>query len=350
MPLWYINRQAVKASLEVKQTARADQDVDRAIESASRTVEGELHRLFYPQLATFELRRPPGGAPVSAFRIDLQLPEQETHLFLDREVNQDLVTADSVSVDGTVIDPSKYTLLPIDGPPHNEIEFRGVSLGLVSGRPVSITGTWGYDNVTEPAGALAAAVGETGTTVDVTDSSRTDVGSLLTVDAERMSVADQALLDTGQTLAAGMTTSQAGRILQVADGSQLHVGETLQVDAERMLIVAIAGNDVTVRRAWDGSVLDTHSIGTAVFAPRRLTVERAVTGTTAATHAQGAAVTRQVYPGPVVAYCLAVAQLEHLNSVSGQQTAPAGHTFGTTLTNARDRAIAACGRGSGGFA
>src|SRR5690606_22447868 len=49
---WYTTRETVKAALDYKETARNDAQVDRAIESASRAVEGLLHRRFYPETAT----------------------------------------------------------------------------------------------------------------------------------------------------------------------------------------------------------------------------------------------------------------------------------------------------------
>lgn len=49
----YATREEVKSALDIKQTARNNDQVDRAIDSASRAVEGLLHRVFYP---TFDTR------------------------------------------------------------------------------------------------------------------------------------------------------------------------------------------------------------------------------------------------------------------------------------------------------
>jgi hypothetical protein len=326
--LWVITRERVKQSLDSKESAANNVQVDRAIEGACRSIEGELGRKFHPQLATYAFPRPRG-----------------CQLFVDAEVDVDLIEVDEVTVDGVAVEG--YILAPIDGPPFTQLEFAARIGGRSSGRPVSIEGLWGYDNVTAPAGALAAALTDSATAVDVTDSSTTGVGSLLTVGTERMAVVERGQLDTGQTLQAALTASIAARIVEVGDGTQVHVGEILLVDEERMLVTDVAGNNVIVRRSWDGSVVAAHDLGTAVFALRRLTVDRGVLGTTAAAHDQADPVLRQVFPGPVVTYAVSLAQSLLLQEVTGQQQAPGGHTWGTTVDMDRARAIAACGRETG---
>lgn len=322
--LWYVTRERVKQSLDSKESAANDVQVDRAIESASRSLEGELGRLFYPRLATYILPAPCGRA-----------------LYVDSELESDLIEITTITVGGVAV--TGYVLRPIDGPPHNEVRLAAVVTG-----DVTIEALWGYDDVTEPAGALAAAVATTNTTtVDVTDSSGTGVGSLLTVGTERMTVAARGQLDTGQNLGAALTANMAARVVDVSAGEEFFAGEVLLVDEERMLVTDVAGDEVIVRRAWDGSVLAAHDNVTDIFALRRLTVERGVLGTTAATHALAAPVVRQVYPGPVVAYCVSLAQATIMQEVTGQKEAPGGHTWGTTIDGDRARAMAACGRESG---
>jgi hypothetical protein len=52
MGVWYCTREDVKSSLDSKESARNNGQVDRAIESASRAVEGLTHRRFYPETDT----------------------------------------------------------------------------------------------------------------------------------------------------------------------------------------------------------------------------------------------------------------------------------------------------------
>ena len=100
-------------------------------------------------------------------------------------------------------------------------------------------------------------------------------------------------------------------------GTRYAVGEVIQVDSEKMLIEAISGNVLTVKRAYDGSLLASHLDNAAVNVFRSLTIVRGVNGTTAATHALAAAVVKYAPPADVWLYGLAKAILDHKQSQSG---------------------------------
>jgi hypothetical protein len=89
-----------------------------------------------------------------------------------------------------------------------------------------------------------------------------------------------------------------------------------------MLITSITGNIATVTRAFDGTVLATHS-SAEVYALRLLTVTRGDFGSTAATHTQGTAITAAVVPGDV----RELARAEALNTVF-QMTSAYARTIG----------------------
>ncbi len=120
-----------------------------------------------------------------------------------------------------------------------------------------------------------------------------------------------------------------------------------------MLITDIAGNVLTVKRAWDGSVLATH-VGATVYAPRLLTVVRGVLGTAAATHLNGAAVAVHAVPGLVRELAVAEALNLFLQESAGyartvgegdslrMASAPVCGTCGRSVTR---RSAARCGRG-----
>jgi hypothetical protein len=84
-----------------------------------------------------------------------------------------------------------------------------------------------------------------------------------------------------------------------------------------MLVVDIAGNNLTVVRAWDGTVLATHSGAADIYAPRTLTVERGALGSTAATHADTTALTTYVVPGLIRQLTVAEAMSDLLNQGAG---------------------------------
>jgi hypothetical protein len=288
---WYATRESVKAALDVAETARRNQQVDDAIEAASRNVEGLLHRIFYP-LDTTEYFDWPNRNSNRAFKLYM----------LDRE----FITVTAITVDNgaVTLTPAQYFLRPEQGPPYSLIEINlGTSASLSSSttgqQAIAVSGTrMGCPAVTGPAGALAEALDASETGVDVTDSSQIGVGTILVCESERMIVTGRSLLTSGQALLTPIDADESDQILAVTTGTAFFVGEVLTLDSERMRIDDIAGNNLIVTRAVDGSTLAAHT-GSTIYAPRTLTVERGSLGTTAASHLTATALTRHVPPGLV---------------------------------------------------
>lgn len=285
---WYCTREDVKHALDVKETARNNGQVDRAIASVSRSVDEQMHRQpggFFPTLATRVFDWP---TKYSGDRLRLWLDDNE------------LISATSVTAGGTAI--TGYFLEPVNsGPPFTSVDIDRSSAdsfehGDYAQHRIAIDGKYGHADRTEAAGALAGAVNGSVTTVTVTDSSLIGVGQLLLVDDERMIVDKRSMVDTGQNLGAPLTKINNDEVVTVATGSAYAEGEVILIDAEKMLVVEIAGNNLVVKRAWDGSTLAEHDTGADVYAPRQLTVRRGVLGTTAAAHDSAAVVARQVVP------------------------------------------------------
>lgn len=297
MGVWYTTREDVKSAPDFAETARNNGQVDRAIESASRAIEGRLHRRFYPWTGTrtFDWPNDQNAKP--------------WRLWLNQH---DIISTTTVVAGGTTIDAADYFLRPDDGPPYTHIEIdQASSAAFASGdthqRSISITGVFGHSADEDPAGALAEALDASETGVDVTDSATIGVGSIIRVEDERMIVTGKSMLDTGQNTGGALTAAVSNTTVPVTTGSAYTVGETILVDAERMLIVDIAGNNLVVKRAWDGSTLAAHNSGADIYAPRTLTVTRGALGTTAAAHDTASAVTVHVVPGTVAELCVAVA-------------------------------------------
>jgi hypothetical protein len=163
-----------------------------------------------------------------------------------------------------------------------------------------------------------------------------------------MVITGRSMASTGQTLQADLTASNADVSVLVEDGTGYAVDEVVLLDAERLLIVDVAGNLLVVKRAWDGSVLATHT-GSAVYAPRALTVERGALGTTAAAHDDATAIARYEPPGLVRELCLAEALNTLLQRQSGYaRTVGSGdnqrEAAGRALRDIRDQAYTAYGR------
>lgn len=317
---WYATREEVARTLDVKVTARSNAQIDRALAAASRSVEGLCHRRFYPETATRYFNWP------NAQRA------RSWRLWLD---DSELISVTTLSSGGTTISASDFFLEPNrTGPPYRSIELDLDSSAAWGGgdthqRDITITGLWGYRNDETTAGTLAEALDASETAVDVDGdtAAAVGVGSVLRVDSERFLVTGRAQLDTGQNLGADLTATANGVTVAVTDGTAYAVDEVLLIDSERMLIVDIAGNNLTVKRAWDGSVLAAHTTGADIYAARTLTVERGALGTTAATHDSAATVYRWDPPAPVRELTVAEALNTLLQGQAGYaRTAGTGET------------------------
>lgn len=314
----YVTREEVKDELDVRETARSNDRVDRAIEAASRTIEGLCKRTFYPVQATRSFNWPNMQRAAS------------WRLWLDKN---EVISVTTLTSGGTTIAATDYFLEPAAyGPPYTHVETDLASnaafdSGDTHQRAISVTGLFGYRNDESTLGVTAEALdaSETGVDVDAATSAAVGVGSVVRVDSERMIVTGRAQLDTGQNLGANLTATNNNVAVSVASGAAFAVGEVILVDSEKMRIDDIAGNTLTVTRPWDGTTLAAHTAGADIYAPRTLTVERGALGTTADTHGSGSSVYRWNPPGPIRQLALAEALNDLLQGRSGYaRTAGAG--------------------------
>lgn len=314
MGFWFCTREDVASALDIKEAAHNAAQIDRAIESASRSIEQLLKRKLHPRIATRYFAWP-NSSSAPAWR-----------LWLDEN---ELISVSSFVAGGTTIASTDYFLEPVNsGPPYRYVEIdldssaSFTTTGSSSQRAIAITGTWGYWDEQEPAGATAEGLDSSETGVDVTDASLIGVGDLLTIDTERLLVTGRSALDTGQNLASNMTASVSDQVVDVADGTALHVGEILIIESERMKVISITGNNATVLRAYDGTTLAAHTSPLDVYALRTLTVVRGAAGTTAAAHSTAATVTKWSVPGTVKALAIAEAEniIEQEVSAYGRRT------------------------------
>lgn len=342
----YATREEVKRALDVQETARSNAQIDRAIEAARDDIEGLCHRRFYNVDAT-EYWDWPNFQRAYPWRIWFDGRE-----LADTTSNIPVVTSNGTAIPSSAIfwGPWNYS------PPFTFMELdRSKSYvfggGSTPQREVSIAGTFGYWARTAAAGTLAAAMSDTtSTAATVSNGAAVGVGDVLIAGTERMLVQEKVMADTSQTQqGSGVSTaSAADNLLAVTDGTKYSLYEELQLGSEQMLVTSITGNSLTVKRAWNGTVLATHS-GASVYAARLLTVTRGDLGTTAATHSNAAALTISVVPALVKE--LAVA--EAINHVL-QETAGYARTGGTPgaaapipgggLPDLRDRCQAQYGR------
>jgi len=296
MGIWYCNREAVKRAAQIN-GVDDHPSIDRLLESTSREIERVLNRKFYPTTAPKYFPYPSSECPVN-YRYWL---------------GEDLIEVTLLVSGGTTILAADYFKEPVNyGPPYNRIEIDlASSAGWASGstfqRAIEVTGRWGFCEVSIAAGALAEADDGTETALDVTDSSLIGVGDLILITAERMIVTEKTLLDTATdvNMIGNIAADEAVVAITIDGTGTICQGEIITIGAERMLVEGVAGAVLTVKRAYDGSVLATHLDDASIYAPRTLTVERAAVGTTAAAHADKTAITKNVPPGLIAELALA---------------------------------------------
>lgn len=310
MGVWYTTREAVKSALDSAETARNNVQVDRAIEAASRDAEKLCHRYFYPWTGTkyFDWPDRNGSRP--------------WRLWLGRN---ELVSVTGLVAGGVTIAPGDYLLEPAnDGPPYSHVEINlGSSAAFASGdthqRAIAITGVW-YQLDEESVGELAANLGASTSATAAINWSTAEfgVGDVLRIDDERMTIRGRTMVDSTQNLGGpGLAANNADVTVPVTTGTAFASGQILLVGSERMLVVDVAGNNLTVKRAWDGSVIAPHTTAADIYTLTGVEVARAQLGTTLAAHSSGAAIYRHVPPGLVQAFTVAEALNTLLQEGSG---------------------------------
>lgn len=282
----YCTRDDVLRAMDVAPSLRARTLVDRAVAGAVGIVEGTLKRRFSPSIGTRYFDWPDrAGAPA-------------WKLYLDEN---ELAALTAVTAGGVTVALADVNLEPnTTGPPYDRVELNlgtsaSFTVGSTQQRNIALTGTFGYQLDTAPAGALSGAINASVTSLAVTDSSQVSPGDLLIAGTEYLLVTETAMVTTGQTLQTPIDASSATVTIAVTTGSAYHAGEIVLLDSERMEIQDIAGNSLTVKRAVQGSVLATHT-GSTIYAPRTLTVVRGAQGSTAASHLDAITLTKHQVP------------------------------------------------------
>src|SRR3989304_1301078 len=344
---WYASREQVLSSLEIMNVARANTLIDTKIAAASESVEGLLHRRFYPELKTLYFDWP---------------SRQYSPTYMLELGDNELISLTTLTAGGTVILSSDYWLRRDDDkdePPYSRIEIdRSSSAAFASGttsqRAISAVGTAGFSATdTGIASALlSAGINAAVTTLVLNPSSGVydiGVGSIILIGTERLQLVERRMSTTSQTLQSAMTALMSDVIVDVTDGTLFATGETILIDAERMRIDDIAGNNLIVTRAWDGTVMATHAGTATVYALRTFSAKRGVLGTTAAAHSTADPAYGHNYPGLINELCIAetVVMLEQNASAYARVVgtgSSAREAAGKGLEDIRARAVATYGR------
>lgn len=288
---FYCTREDVKASPEIKTSARMNALVDQKIAAATTSINGLLLRRFYPEYRTVSFDFPRcDGSP--SYQLWLGYNE--------------LVSVAQVTVGGTAT--TDYTLKrfdELDEAPYSILEIG--SIGFAD--PVEITGTYAGCRINETkVGVLAQDLAALDTaTANVTwNTPRFGVGSILRVDDERMIITERTWVDTGQNTVSELTARQDSVTVTVATGSAFAPEEYILIDGEILRVDQVAGNLLTLSRAQDGTVLAAHAVGADIYAMTGVQLERGALGTTIAAHTTTAPIYR--YDVPSLIQELAVAE------------------------------------------
>lgn len=315
------NRYEVQRSVDFHPGVDVNDAIDRALISATEDIEGGLGRTFFPSDDTRYWDWPSQGNSGGGQTAD------PWRLWLDEN---DLVCMTALVAGGVSITLDKLFLRPWDNPRkyrpyYTNIEIdrsTSASFGNQQQTPqqsIGITGTWGYGADADPAGTLAANVLTTDTTITGTDGSKAGPGDLIILGygrgtapfpgsdphagaikpylGERCLITDVSAVATGLTQSgSGVTSDQDNdQQLQWTGTGALNPGEVITLDSESMFVEQVIGSVATVRRAFNGTTLASHS-GAVIYAWRQWSVLRAQLGTTAASYSSGAAVVRHRVP------------------------------------------------------
>lgn len=331
--IWYTSRESVKAALDEAETARSNAQVDDAIEKGARDVDALCHREvdgFAPLLATRYFDYPSQTGRPPSYRMWFG--------------QYSLLSASAVVAGGTTLTAAQYYLRPDHGPPYNRLEINlggtgALSSGSTHQRAIAITGLWGVENTRKSIGSIVGTLaGTVGATASLSwTTARFGVGDVLFLDSEAVVIRDRTFVDSGQNLGTALDADDADTAVAVSDGTAFAVEEILLLGAERMRVVDIAGNTLTVKRAWDGSQLAAHTASptTDIYALTGVELDRAQLGTTIAAHT-GSTVYRWVPPGLPSALNRAYALDTLLQERSG---------YARVISAGQDAAVEVSGRG-----
>lgn len=305
MGIWYATRERVSESLEANDSVASSRLIDRRLEAASRAVESILKRRFYPERKTVYIDYP---------NFQYAYPWR---LWLE---GNEIISLETLVAGGETISGSDVFLRrgdDIDEPPYDSIELNQSSAavfqsGQTDQRALAITGVFG-DKDTDtsiPSALLGGNINGSVTTLVLNPATgvyNVGVGSIVLIGTERVVTTDRRMSDSGINTAGTLDDLQSAELLAVGSGSAFAVGEIILVDAERMRINDIAGNNLIVDRAWDGTTLADHASGVDVYAARTFTVKRGALGSTAASHSTSDNTYAHEFPGLIDELTVAIA-------------------------------------------
>ncbi len=196
--------------------AADDAVIEDILEAASRYIDAETGRTFYPRVETRYYSVP-----------DKTETNDTRALWLDDDL---LSVITLTNGDGTALTTSDYHLLPRNASPKYAVRLKDTSSEVwetdSGGEPdyvISLLGLWGYH-------------------------ARYDLRGWA----------------TGSTINEGATFTAGDTTLTVASGAPFAVGDLIKIENELLYVSGVSSNDLTVARGQNGSTAAAHADGTAV--------------------------------------------------------------------------------------
>jgi hypothetical protein len=343
MANWYTSREDIKRAITIVGVDNNPR-IDRTIEAVSLRIEHWTRRFFIPKTETRLYRWPnPNG--------------RGWILWLDQGLIS-LTTLQTKAQDSspTTIAAADYFLEPANlGPPFDRIEIdlsstSAFASGNTPQQSISVLGSWGYKADAKSVGTVASGLSSSSSAVSMvcSDSSLltgVSVGETLLIESEQIFVSQKVNAALASIKIDGALTKDQSEVSVTVDtGHGINDGEVILVDSERMYVESSTATVLTVKRAYDGSVLAVHSDNADVQTYRTLTIERGVNGTTAATHANATAVSKYEPPFAISQLCIAevVADLSQEGAAWGRVVGAgdgAGELSGRELANLRKTVV-----------
>jgi hypothetical protein len=331
----YCTRENVMREIDVKVAQYNSALIDRKIVAVSEDIEGNLARKFYVENTTryFDWPNFQYSYPWSLWLDQYELAASPT-----------LVVSGTFLTSPVVIPSTDYLLWPYSGPPFTRLDLRRDKNSVFGNNTtpqedIAITGPFGYWTKTMAAGALTSSMASGDVVAQVSIGSGGDmgagVGDTLIIDSESMIIQDATWSTPGITYSGGLTSSPpsaADNSLTGLAGGTLNSGETIMVDSEIMLVYAVNGTTAIVKRAFDGTVLATHS-GNSVSVKRTLNVLRGQLGTTAASHSNSAPLSVALVPNLIRELATAEAATQLIQGMAGYSAAEVPTWYGITGRN-----------------
>ena len=300
----YCSLEQVKRAIGIDGRSR-NPVVMRLIESNSRRIDQITRRIFIPKTQTRTYRWPPRQIGLGYV------------LWLDFDlISVTTLQTKAQDTTPTTVVAADYFLEPANfAPPYDRIEIDQSSNAVFEGgdtaqRSISVAGSWGYKDDKRSSGTVSSGLASDATVTSMvcSNASLIDVGNTLLIQSEQVFVSDRDFAALGTILLnmTGNLASDKATVTVTVDATHgIVAGEVIRIDSELMYVESVSTNDLTVIRAYDGSVLASHNDNTAIHINRTLTIERGINGTTAATHANATAIDVFEPPFDINEWCIA---------------------------------------------